>query len=45
MKFKRRTKNRKEKSKKKLEEAKHRQDLDAMRKLRVKEGLREPDLP
>ena len=33
------------KKKEKLEEAKHRQDLDAMRKLRVKEGLREPDIP
>ncbi|MFX1388763.1 MAG: hypothetical protein ACFE9Z_01715 [Promethearchaeota archaeon] len=26
---------------KKLEEAKHRQDLDAMTKMRIKEGLRE----
>jgi hypothetical protein len=43
--FKRKRKNKKEKLDKKLEEAKHRQDLDAMRKLRVKEGLREPDIP
>ena len=42
---KRKTKDKKEKRKKRLEEAKHRQDLDAMTKMRIKEGLREPDIP
>ena len=42
---KRKKKDKEEKSRKKLEEAKHRQDLDAMTKMRIKEGLREPDIP
>ena len=45
MRFKIKRKKKKEKLEIKLKEAKHRQDLDAMRKLRIKEGLREPDIP
>jgi hypothetical protein len=44
MRFKRKSKEKSKKSKK-LKEAKHRQDLDALTKMRIKEGLREPDIP